>query len=223
METIAEIGIAAGSVYEAARNAPEVFFPLLIVGLIVIWIKWWTVRKGSKAARKDNFAGWIKDGEEQNRDLQTVLVMKPVKLKRLSLASLAFFGGGAVFLWLTILQRPDATLKEWVVFGIMLGFSILALGLLWFSFTRIMVFSDRVERTALFRKRFVGLFSEVESTAPISKTIAGGVYVTFRNGKRLRVIPRMSGYHQFLERLARNDAKLRLMLSLFTKQARENL
>lgn len=223
MEFIAHLKNSAVSIYKAARDVPEVFFPIFFVGLVAIWIKWRIVGKGVQRTQKDNFAGWVTDAAQQQRDLQSVLVMKPVKLKRLSLGVLLFFGGGAIFLWFTTLQAPLVATEDWMAFGCAAAFGLLALWMLWFSFTRITVYPDRIERTAPFRRKFMRLLSQVVTTQPISKTAAGGVRITFRDDARLRVAPRMSGYRQLLELLAKDDPKLRLMTNHFSKIARETL
>jgi hypothetical protein len=63
--------------------------------------------------------------------------------------------------------------------------------------------------------------SRLQEVRPINKTIAGGVYLEFGEGQRLRVVPRMSGYRQLLELLARDDPKLRLMVQLFGNRMQE--
>jgi hypothetical protein len=209
------------SIYRAAHDSPTIFFPIFIFGCVLIWIKWSLIAKGTKKAAKANYEGWITDAIEQDRDLQTVLVMKPIKLLRVAIYSLLFFGGGALFYWMVVLPKPDASTKDWLVFGIMLAFSTIGLWMLWLSFTRITLFSDRIEKTSPLRKRFIGPLIEINNVKPISKTIAGGIYVYFSDGRRLRIIARMSGYRQLLERLSKDDPKLRMMTNLYTRQAQK--
>ena len=207
------------AIYETARRSPEIFFPILLVSLLLIWLKWRLVGKGVKSAVKDNYAGWVTNASTQDLDLQTFLIMKPIKYKRIAFSTLAFFGGGALFYWLHVLEQPDAVTKDYMVFAGLLVFSVLGVWLLWFSTMRILVFSDRIERRMLFRSRFVATLTSLTKVEPINKTVAGGVYLTFEDGRRLRIISRMSGYRQLLERLAQTDPKLRLLTKLFSKQA----
>ena len=211
------------SIYRAAHDSPTIFFPIFIFGCVLIWIKWRVIAKGTKSAAKANYEGWVTDAIEHDHDLQTALVMKPIKFLRIAIYSLLFFGGGALFYWMVVLPKPDASTKDWLVFGIMLAFSTIGFGMLWFSFTRITLFSDRIERTSLLRKRFIGQLFEIDSVKPIGKTIAGGIYVYFSDGRRLRIIARMSGYRQLLERLSKDDPRLRMMTNHFSKQIKKVL
>ena len=223
MEYLVSIKDSLISIYAAARDTPTVFFPIFFIGLGLIWVKWRLVEKGAQRAAKDTYAGWVTDGTEQYSDFQSVLVMKPIKFLKLSLGILIFFGGGAVFFWLSVLHDPETTTKDWAAFVIMILFSVIGLWALWFSFTRIMLYPDRIERVSFFTKRFVAPLSAIKSVQPISKTVAGGIYITFNDRRRLRVIPRMSGYRQLLERLSAKDAKLQLLTKHYSKQAQEAL
>jgi hypothetical protein len=223
MEHLSGILDTLTSIYRAARDGPTIFFPIFIFGCVLIWIKWRFIAKGTKSAAKANYEGWVTDAIEQDNDLQTVLVMKPIKLLRVAVYSLFFFGGGALFYWMVVLSKPDISTEDWLVFGIMLAFSALGFWMLWLSFTRITLFSDRIEKTSLLTNRFIGPLSEIDNVKPISKTIAGGIYVYFSDGRRLRIVARMSGYRQLLERLSKNDPKLRMMTNHFSKQIKKVL
>ena len=214
----------ASAVVEAARTAPEVFFPILGVGLILIWLKWRVVGKGVSRAARDTYAGWETDAKSATAPHETgvgtvpVLIMKPAKMFWLSLWTFIFFGGGAAFL---ATRDAPLTPKEMASVGIGAVFALLAVFLFIRSFERIHLFEHRIERTRLFGRRFSAPLSELASVVPLSKTILGGVTLTFLDGRQVKVPARMTGYRQLLDRLSANDAKLRLMMSFLTRDMKD--
>ena len=212
------------AIFSTARDAPEIFFPLFAIGLFLIWLKWRFIGKATAKSAQKNFAGWTKDGEAQRAQHETgvgyqdVLVMKPIKFLSLSLYYIGFFGGGALFFWLVEIPNGGLSPKEKLGFTFMILATIIGLYVFILSFMRIRLFTDKIERTCPFRRKFSAPLSGLTSVTPISKTIAGGVFINFNDGRRLRVIPRMSGYRQLLERLSRTDPKLRLLMTMAAKQ-----
>ena len=115
---------------------------------------------------------------------------------------------------LTALQEPNPTAKQWfsVIAGI--GFSLIAIWLLIFSFTKISFDEEVIERRALFRRNLCAPWPQLKNVKPVGKTIAGGVVMEFQDGQKLKIIARMSGYRALLDHLARKDPKLRLMVQM---------
>ncbi|WP_299876875.1 hypothetical protein [uncultured Sulfitobacter sp.] len=209
------------AVVEAARTAPEVFFPIFVVGLILIWLKWRVLGKGMRRAARDNYAGWTTDAKAGTKTHETgvgttsVLVMKPAKMLWVSVWTFVFFGGGALFL---ATRNAPLTLRDKASVAISAVFALLAVVLFIRSFDRIRIYDGRIERTRLFARRVSAPLSTLTSVAPLSKTILGGVTLTFNDGQRLKIPARMTGYRQLLDHLAVEDPKLRLMMTLATRQ-----
>ena len=204
------------AIQSALQTNPKLFLGIFFAGLFLIWLKYRLIGYGVNRAQKQNYAGWQVKAGTGKRSHPTgighteVLIMRPLKVIPIALFCLVFFGGGAAFVASKGLNDPRAWFT--VVAGVV--FSLLSLWLIAFSFTRIIYDGETIERHALFRAPVTVSLGRLTAVRPISKTIAGGVYLEFQDGERLRVVPRMSGYGQLLEKLARKDPKLALMLRM---------
>ncbi|MEP6019925.1 MAG: hypothetical protein ABJ251_15725 [Paracoccaceae bacterium] len=220
LDTLANSG---SSLLNALATNPIGFSIILAIGFTLVWLKWRFIAKAQRNAAKSQYAGWSVDAKRASETHDTgigtkdVLVMKPVKFVRIGLMTLIFFGGGAWFYMAVVLREPDVSAKDWGVFAIMMGFSLLALFLLAHAFTRIRFDGEHITRRSLFAKTFHAKLADLLSVKPANKTIAGGVDLLFNDGRKLRVKSQMSGYRQLLEQLSSIDPKLRLMTQMMTK------
>jgi hypothetical protein len=80
------------------------------------------------------------------------------------------------------------------------------------SSLRLFVSAGEITRAGLILRKRSFPFSALRGTAPLSKTIAGGVRLDFGEHGMLKVPASYQGYRQLLERLAQKDPKLRLMM-----------
>ncbi|MEP6068117.1 MAG: hypothetical protein ABJ246_19945 [Paracoccaceae bacterium] len=220
LETLAQSG---NSILNSFATNPIGFSILLAIGLTVIWFKWWIIGRAQRNAAKSQYAGWTEDAKRRSETHETgvgskdVLVMKPVKFGRIGLMTLAFFGGGAWFYMAVVLKKPDVSTKDWAVFAIFVGFSLIAVFLLVQAFTRIQFDGEQITKRSLYAKTFHAKLADLTSVKPAHKTIAGGVDLHFNDGRKLRVKSQMSGYRQLLEQLSSIDPKLKLMTQMVTK------
>lgn len=214
---------------DAYQANPLLFSITFGLGLLLIWFKYWLIRRATRSTHKQNYAGWNTKAHRTIRahptgiGHQNILTMKPVKTLPIALFCLVFFGGGALFMAETELRGPDPSWKAWFTAIVCSCFSILSLWLIVFSFTRIVFNGEAIERCALFRKPLVLPLSDLQGIRPISKTIAGGVLLEFKGGQRLRVLPRFSGYRELLDLLAQKDPKLAMMLRMVGREMENHL
>ena len=185
------------------------------IAVALIYFKWKLIGHAQASTLRDNFAGWTTPGQQSDPDR---LVMRPIKFRRIGIWALMFFGGGALFYGLAVLPIAEATPKDWAVFFVCSGFAAFSVYVLVLSFDVIDIEGSRIMRRRLFSRPFLADLSEVTAVRPISKTIAGGVFLEFSDGRKLRVIARMSGYRRLLELLAQSNLKLRLMLSAMDRR-----
>ncbi len=217
----------ASSIVAAFQANPLLFSTIFGVGLCLIWFKYWLMGRAMQSTLKQNYAGWTKGASRSTRTHPTgvghqdVLVMKPVKVLPIAILCIVFFGGSALFMAETRLSRPDASLKDWFAVVSGAGFSVLGLWLIAFSFTRIIFNGETIERRTLFRRPLVLPMSDLLGFRPISKTIAGGVFLDFKGGQKLRVPARMSGYRQLLDQLAQGNPKLALILRMLESSMKD--
>lgn len=204
------------SILVALQSNPPLFMGIFLVGLFLIWLKYRVIRHSVARSQKQNYAGWTVEAKSGQRSHPTgightdVLIMRPVKVIPIALFCLIFFGGGALF----VASQEPAGIRAWFTVAAGAVFSVLSLWMIGYSFTRIIFDGETIERRALFRAPVSVPLSRLTDVRPINKTIAGGVFLQFDDGQKLRVIPRMSGYRQLLETLARKDPKLALMLRM---------
>ena len=209
------------TITDALRGNAELFraYPIsytigLTLAVTVIYFKWRLITKAQDKALRDNFAGWQEAGEVSSSG---VLIMRPFKMRRLGVLGIVFWGGGAWFMGLVVEPKPDELLEYWLVVAISVGFTIMSLWILAFSFDRILYDGKRIVRLSWLAKPFEARLDDLEQVTPLSKTIAGGVRLHFTDGRQLKVRARNSGYRQLLESLAGRDLKLRMMLSALNR------
>ena len=219
LDTLANSG---SSLLNALATNPIGVSIILAIGFTLIWLKWRFIAKAQRNAVKSQYAGWTVDAKHASEAHDTgigtkdVLVMKPVKFFRIGLMTLIFFGGGAWFYMAVVLKKPDVSAKDWAVFAMMIGFSLLALFVLAQAFTRIRFDREHITKRSPFARTFHAKLADLSSVKPAHKTIAGGVDLLFNDGRKLRVKSQMSGYRQLLEHLSSIDPKLRLMTLMVT-------
>ncbi|WP_421701997.1 hypothetical protein [Aliiroseovarius sp.] len=207
-------------VWAFASEEPVLFFGLMAVFLPLIWWKWRVIGGAERRAMAQTRAGWTEDATPGQMPHETgigqvdVLVMRPSQSLVTVLAILAFFGSGAAFYALVVLPSAEVTPKDWAVFTIMCGLSLIGLLILYMSFTRLSVGATEITRSGLLRRGRAFPFSALRGTEPLGKTIAGGVKLDFGEHGQLKVPAQYAGYRQLLARLAKNDPKLRMMMRL---------
>lgn len=209
------------TITDALRGNAELFraYPIpytigLTLVVTVIWFKWRLIAKAHEKGLRDNFAGWKQAGEVSPSG---VLIMRPLKMRRLGVLGIVFWGGGAWFMGLVAEPKPDELLKHWLAVAGSVGFTIMSLWILAFSFDRILFDGKRIVRLSWLSKPFEAKIDDLEQITPLSKTIAGGVRLHFTDGRQLKIRARNSGYRQLLESLAGRDLKLRMMLSALNR------
>jgi len=208
----------------AFQSNPALLLGVFLTGLILIWLKYRVIRHSVRRSKKQNYAGWDVEATQGQRKHPSgigqtdVLIMRPVKVIPLALFCLCFFGGGALFV---ASEGPEGP-RAW--FTVVAGavFCLLSLWMIAFSFTRIIYDGETIERRALFRAPVSVPLSSLTGVRPINKTITGGVYLRFQSGQKLRVVPRMSGYRQLLQKLAEKDPKLALLLRMIPQQQKRS-
>ena len=214
-------------VFEAMRGLAELFaaYPIrfalgTIVVVTLIYYKWVWFGRATENSIKNGYDGWKVDGTVD--DAQR-LVMRPVKMRRVGIWTLLFFGGGALFYTLVGIPNGDMAPKDWFSFAAMLVFSIGAVWLILMSFTRITFDGEVFTRVGVLGRNMAVRVDTLTDVRPISKTVAGGVYLDFAGGERLRIVANMSGYRQLLEMLTRHHPKLRLLVRAYANAAQRQL
>lgn len=200
---------------EMLRIDGDAILSMAVFALFAVWIIRGPVGRYNLHMRNIRFAGWVKDADVGMHDPERVRVMKPVLEMQESLDLMVPAGGAVAFYWLVVLPDPQASLKDWYVFiGSLAFFTLGVIGLLR-SFTRIMIYPDRIERTHPLQSCFKGGLADIENIQRINNTISKGVWLVFRDGRRMKVRAQMSGYHQLMERLAVSNPDLRLAIDEF--------
>ncbi|OED48516.1 hypothetical protein AB838_11415 [Rhodobacteraceae bacterium (ex Bugula neritina AB1)] len=195
---------------ELFRAYPVAYAIGLTIGVALIYFKWQLIAKAQQKALRDNFEGWKQDGEVSSSG---VLIMRPLRMRRLALLGLAFWGSGVWFMGFVVEPKPDELTKHWLVVAISVGFTGMSLWLLAISFDWILFDGKKIARLSWLSKPFAADLTDLERVTPMAKTIAGGVRLHFGDGRQLRVRARNSGYRQFLEALAERDLKLKIIVS----------
>lgn len=200
-------------------------FGLTIAILSIIIFKhrliWYFTRK----AVRDQRAGMGVDAQTRQVRHETgigtrdVLVMRPVKVIGVAIWGFLFFGGGAVFYALVVLQSAESTGEDWAVFGVFSAFALLAVYLFAMATTRICFDGTQIERTGLAVRRFSARLDELSHVTPLRKSLMNGMALHFADGSKLNVRPNMSGYRQLMEQLSSFDPKLRMMTKMLTNMA----
>ena len=191
-----------------------------VVVVSLIYYKWFWIGRVSQNAIKNNYAGWKIDGA---LDSAQRLVMRPVKIRRVGVLTLLFFGGGALFFALVSIPNGDMGPQEWFAFAAMVVFSVISVWLILMSFNRITFDGEAFTRVGVLGRSFAVRVDTLTDVRPIGKTIAGGVFLDFEGGERLRVPANMSGYRQLLEILTQHQPKLRMLVRAYANAAQRQL
>ena len=208
---------ALNSIAAGFQANPVVFSLIMAVGLFIIWLKWRLIGWFMRRAMAGQYAGWRTGAKVKQAPHETGVgtierwVMRPQAHFKVSLLTFLFFGGGAYFYARVVLPGSENLLKDWGVFAIMCGFSMMAVFIFLAGFARIDFDNDSIAARGLVRKSSEAFWRDLEEIKPLSKTIAGGVRLHFRNGTRIKVAADMTGYHQLLQRLSAIDPKIALM------------
>jgi hypothetical protein len=200
---------------ELLRSYPVAYTIGLTLVVTLVYLKWHVIGKAQQKALRDNFAGWVQDGEVSSGG---VLILRPLNMRRIGVFGILFFGGGAWFMGMVAEPKPDALAKHWMTVVSLTGFAGLSLWVFAMSFDRILFDGVKIARTSWLARPFVAEMSTLERITPLSKTIAGGVRLHFADGRHLRLRARNSGYRQLLEALSERDLKLKIMLSALARQ-----
>lgn len=209
----------------AIAEAPVFFAILFLIFGPLIWWKWRATGKGIERATQDPSHGLRVDADTKTQihetgiGTQDVLEMRPAKTPFMIWFGLLFFGGGAVFFAMVVLV-DEPTSKDWQVFAIMMLFAVGSMVFIEANQTRIIVSPDTIERRRVLHRRQRIAFSSITNVSLARKTLVGGVVVTDANGQKMRIAARFSGYLTALDRLAKHDPKLSLMVKLHKAQAR---
>ncbi|MEO0667801.1 MAG: hypothetical protein AAFZ99_07780 [Pseudomonadota bacterium] len=213
--------------FEALRVLAGLFaaypIPFAISTVIIVtalYYKWVWMGRAGKNAIKNNYAGWKVDGAV---DTAQRLVMRPVKIRRTGIWTLLFFGGGALFFALVSIPNGDMGREQWFAFAAMIVFSIGAVWLILMSFNRITFDGEVFTRVGVLGRNTAMRVDTLTDVRPIGKTIAGGVFLDFEGGEKLRVPANMSGYRQLLEILTQHQPKLRMLVRAYANAAQRQL
>ena len=204
---------------------PVGFSMLFSIGLAIIYFKWWVLGRTARRALADQRIGLRKGAATREAVHETgigttdVTVMRPAFVIWPGILCLLFFGGGAVFYALVVLPSGGTEAKDWGVFAIMLGFTLMGLFLLAGNTTRITNDGSGIRRRGLVVRRFDGHWSGLKEVMPLEKSYTAGIDLHFADGQQLRVRPNLSGYVQLVEHLAFIDPKLRMMARMLRKAA----
>lgn len=203
----------------AIAKSPLVFLAVLVVFGPLIWWKWRSVGAATSKATADITHGLRTDSDrKQTRHdtgigTQEVLVMRPNKVGGMIWFALIFFGGGAVFSALVVLQDAP-TVEDFWTFAGMSAFATACMGIIEANQTRFIVTATQIEcRRILHRRRRIA-FGDVQTVEPMAKSFVRGLRILPKTGRPLVVSARYSGYRELMQRLAQHDPQLSLMSKL---------
>ena len=199
---------------------PVPFALVTTLVITLIYFKWVWIGRGMRQAHKNAYAGWKTGGTISDHG---AFEMRPVKLLRIGLMTLVFFGGGGLFYAASRLPEGNLEPREILGFAGMCLFACLALWLIAMSFTRIRVENGVMTQTGLVARNMSLRLSDLRNIRPIGKTLAGGVFLEFEGGARLRIPANMSGYGQMLHVLAARDPKARAMVRGIDRALKDRL
>ncbi len=214
------------SITEALQANPVVFSLIMAVGLLLIYFKYWLIGRAARKALRDKRAGLAVDAavgqvrHETGVGLKEVLVMRPVKLVAPAFWCLLFFGGGAVFYALVVLQEPDVSHKDWGVFAILSVFAFGAILIFGMATTRIRFDGEEIRRTGLLVRNFRRRMADLTLVEPLRKSWLAGMKLHFQDGAKLNVASNMSGYRQLMQQISGVDPKLRLVAKMLSNTAK---
>lgn len=195
----------------------------VIIAVLIAPIMWWKWKRPGNVVTKalrDASHGLRTEADRKEMRHDTgigtrdVLVMRPAKLGFGIYFGLLFFGGGAAFFALVVLQSPDVTGEDWWIFVGLMAFTLCAILLMIANRTRIHLDAASVEKRPLLLPRKSIRFSEITQISPHGKDYRLGVKFSTQDGKSMRVVAGFSGYLQLLERLPKLDERLGILLKM---------
>ncbi|MDA9207949.1 hypothetical protein N9O61_03595 [Octadecabacter sp.] len=191
----------------AILQAPVFFIVIFAIGGLLIWLKYRIIGRSMNKAIQSTTHGLRVSGDQKQVRHETgvgttnVIVMRPgVSVKGLIFGVL-FFGSGAVFYVLVVLQSPDVASKDWWTFAGLTFFTIAAIAAIEASMTRIYVSEAGLERRRVLHRRQTILFSDVAAVGPIGKSFQQGLVVQSKTAGKMRIPAAFSGYRDLLNRL----------------------
>lgn len=188
------------------------------VGIVLIILKWRLIGSGMRKAMKNQIAGLTTPAKTVKKTTrlgigeEDVIVMRNAgKPLRIGLFCLAFFGGGAVFLWFGPLSDPsESTTKLWMSFWICGAFGLLSPLTILQQFNKIELRDDEISSIRLMMPNQTFHLSQLRDVEPVAKSWARGIKLSFGD-QSLRIMSTMSGYVEVLEQLSKHDPKLLLI------------
>ncbi len=208
-----------------AQSNPKLFGLTLLIGLGIAWFKWKLIGKSAEAAQRNAYLGWHTKAKSELTPRETgighqkVLVMRPVKVRKIAILTILFFGSGAAFMSWQILEGRTVDREHWFATIVLWFFGLMGIYLLLSSFTKITFTSEAIECRGPLVKTVKTDMSKLTSVEPLSKTISGGVRLKFADGDFIKVPANMFGYRELLDQLAQKDPKLKLLLRLHSQMA----
>ncbi len=201
-------------------NNPIPFTIGTIIAVTLIYYKWVWIGRIQTNTIKKNYAGWKVDGTV---DSAQRLVLKPVKMLRTGIGAFLFFFAGFLFFALVEVPRGEMDGEGWFAFVAMGAFSLLALWVIFKSFTRITFDGEVFTQSGPIVRTMAARADTLQDIRPIGKTIAGGIFLDFGDQGRIRVASNMSGYRQLLEILTQHNLKLRMLVKAYSDAAKRHL
>lgn len=209
----------------AIAENPVLYIIFFAIALPLIWVKWRLIGKSQQKAIANQTHGLRSEAVRKNIRHETgigtaeILVMRRAKLGAAIWFALFFFGGGAVFYFLVVLPESDELSKDLAVFAIMLGFSIIGIGVIMAHQTRIYVDDKGLEKRRLLRSREKLSFADITDIQPARKKLTYGLVLHAKGGKRMKITADFSGYLNLLDRLAPSNPKLGVLARIIRTQA----
>jgi hypothetical protein len=208
----------------AFATNPWFFIIAFAIGLPLIWWKWRVAGNNMQLSIDSQTHGWRAGVDKKDVRHETgigtreVLIMRPAKLPKMIWFSLIFFGGGALFYALVVLQSGNTGSEDWWVFAGLAAFTIGAIAVIEMNQTRIIITDQGIERRKVLTHRQRIEFSQIKDVTAHAKDFGRGLIVHANDGQKMRVLPSMSGYKQLMERLAPYNKKMALMAKLMKTQ-----
>ena len=199
---------------------PGFFIIVFAIGLPLIWWKWRVTGSSLQTAVDNQTHGWRAQADRKDILHETgigtteAFVMRPARLPKMIWFALIFFGGGAVFYALVVLQTGEASAKDWWTFAGLSMFTIGALVLIEVNQTRILITQNGLERRRILHRRQHIEFAKISDVTPAAKHFGRGLIIHSEDGQKMRVLPAMSGYAQLMERLGPHNPKMAMLAKL---------
>lgn len=187
--------------YDFLTGLSPVGLLLVLSGYLFVFLIWYgAYRLFSRGLRRQTEGlrkGAIAQGE--------TLVARPARRWGLIAFGLLFFGGGAVFYALVVLQKQPET-KDWAVFGVLLLAVALVAVLLVRQFREIR-FGKRQLDLYWFGHRMHLPVSEIDRIEPLGTDVRRGMRIILKDGRKLRVQADYVGYKDLIFFLFQNGVR----------------